>query len=68
MYNSAWLAGASFFLGLSNLVCKTSFSNILIAGVYILSRNFIIDPKHNKRAMKFFIIAPNLHVVRNEIS
>ena len=40
----------------------------IITGVYILSQNFIIAPKRNKCVMKIFIIAPNLHVVRNGIS
>ena len=39
-----------------------------LPGVYILSQNFIITPKHNKCVMKIFIIAPNLHLVRNGIS
>ena len=39
-----------------------------LPGVYILSQNFVIAPKRNKRMLKIFIIAPNLHVVRNVIS
>ena len=39
-----------------------------VAGVYILSQNFIIAPKLNKPLMKIFIIAPNLHIACNEIS
>ena len=39
-----------------------------VAGVYILSQNFIIAPKRDKRVKKISIIAPNLHVVHNEIS
>ena len=37
---------------------------VMFAGVYILSQNFIIAPKRNKRVMKIFIIAPNLHVAQ----
>ena len=38
------------------------------AGVYILSKNFIIALKRDKSVVKIFIIAPNLHVVCNGIS
>ncbi len=38
-----------------------------VAGVYILSQNFIIAPKCNKRMMKIFIIAPNLHFAHNNV-
>ena len=40
----------------------------LLSGVYILSQTFIIAPKRDKRMMKIFIIAPNLHISQNEIS
>ena len=46
----------------SHLFCSSK------SGVYILFQNFIIAPKRDKRVMKFFIVAPNLHVARNEIS
>ena len=39
----------------------------IISGVYILSQNFIIAPKRDKRVRNIFIIAPNLRVARNEI-
>ena len=38
------------------------------SGVYILSQNFIIAPKRDKRMLNIFIIAPNLHFACNGIS
>ena len=54
-------------LGLEIIAMYTYVVGIL-AGVYILSQNFIIALKRNKCVMKIFIIAPNLHVVHNGIS
>ena len=47
---------------------KQSWNSQKHSGVYILSQNILSALKGNKHMVKFFIIALNLHVVRNGIS
>ena len=47
------------------MLSHPKIKSVSSTGVYILSQNFIFEPKCNKCVMKIFIIAPNLHDVCN---
>ena len=57
----------NYFIFWNGSTQHTLFWNGLDTGVYILSQNFIIAPKCDKRMMKIFIIAPNLHFAHNNV-